>query len=211
MERPGKAVELKQRREERRDAVANKQQLLQTAQELFAERDIESVTMTEIAKAAGVGQGTLYRHFAHKGELLEALLTPHFEQFQKEAKGNFGFEQGEAQPIQLIYLFLKKFARFIEEHTTYLLALYRAYQAQGDRSFYQCEGFTWNRERVVFYFQIAVKMGACRADLDCEYLAECLLAAIQVDLYLYQRHTLGWSEERIVNGLAQLLDGLDVH
>ncbi|GHO57055.1 TetR/AcrR family transcriptional regulator [Ktedonobacter robiniae] len=206
-----KVTEQKQRREERRDALENRQQILQTAEALFSERDIEAVTMTEIAKAAGVGQGTLYRHFAHKGELLEALLSPHFERFQEEAIANFGYEQADSQPLQLVYLFLMRFAYFIEEHTAHLQALYRAYQTQGRRSFYQCAGHQWNKERVKYYLQNAVEVGACSADLDSDYLAESLLAVIQVDLYLYQRHTLDWSEERIVNGLAQLLEGLAKH
>lgn len=197
-----------QRREERRDALENRQSLLQTADALFTERGVEAVTMTEIARAAGVGQGTIYRHFSHKGELMEALLFPHFEHFQEEATANFGNEEATTHPLQLIRLFLIHFAYFIEEHTAYLRALYTAYQTQGGLSFYQCAGHQWNRKWVLHYLQDAIAMGACRTDLDSDYLADALLAAIQVDLYLYQRHTLGWSVERIVTGLSQLIEGL---
>jgi AcrR family transcriptional regulator len=42
------------------------------------------------AKAAGVAQGTLYRHFSSKGELLEARLSP-LAHFQQEALADFGY------------------------------------------------------------------------------------------------------------------------
>ncbi len=200
--------EQKPRREERRDALENRQCLLQTAEALFAERGVEAVTMTEIARVAGVGQGTLYRHFAHKGELFEALLSPHFQHFQEEANANFGYDEATTNPLQLVHLFLMYFARFIEEHTAYLQALYTAYQTQGGLSFYQCAGHQWNKEWINRALQNAVTVGACRADLDSDYLADALLAPIQVDLYLYQRHILGWSVERIVTGLSQLVEGL---
>ncbi len=47
-------------------------------------------------------------------------------------------------------------------------------------------------------------------DLDVECLADTLLAALNIDLYLYQRHQLGMERERIVGGLRSLLDGLRV-
>lgn len=52
-------------RSERRDAAANREQILATARMLFAEREVDLVTMEEIAAAAGVGKGTLYRRYPH--------------------------------------------------------------------------------------------------------------------------------------------------
>jgi AcrR family transcriptional regulator len=200
--------ERKQHREERRDALENRQNLLQTAAKLFTERGVEAVTMTDITKAAGVGQGTLYRHFAHKGALCEALVSPQFEQFQREASTNFGHDEANTEPLQLVLLFLIQYANFIEAHTAYLQAIYAVYQTQHNFNFYQCSRHQWNRERIKSYLQKAVAVGACRADLDCEYFADALLAPIQIDLYLYHRHTLHWSAERIITGLSQLVEGL---
>ena len=202
---PGKR---KQHREERRDALENRQSLLQTAAALFMKNGVEAVTMTDIAKATGVGQGTLYRNFSHKGALCDALVAPQFERFQAEASANFGYDEATTEPLQLVHLFLVQFANFIETHTCYLQTIYTAYQTQHDFSFYQCNRHQWNRERVKHYLQNAVAKGTCRADLDCDYLADALLAPIQIDLYLYHRHCLGWSAERIMIGLSQLVEGL---
>src|SRR3954453_10780945 len=61
-------------RSERRDSIENRQRILATARRLFAEQGADETSMNQLAQAAGVGPGTLYRHFAHKGVLYAALL-----------------------------------------------------------------------------------------------------------------------------------------
>src|SRR5437016_6994004 len=69
---------------ERRDAMEHRQRILEVAQQLFAEHGVDAVSMHQIAIAAGIGQGTLYRRYAHKGELCMDLLSEHHEQFVEE-------------------------------------------------------------------------------------------------------------------------------
>ncbi|HLY48887.1 MAG TPA: TetR family transcriptional regulator [Solirubrobacteraceae bacterium] len=61
-------------RELRADARRNRQRLLEAAQTLFRERGLE-VGVAEIAEAAGVGRGTLFRNFASKEDLIEAVVA----------------------------------------------------------------------------------------------------------------------------------------
>lgn len=61
------------RRPLRRDALRNRQLILAAARELFAERGIE-VTLDDIAHRAGLGVGTVYRRFADRESLVEALF-----------------------------------------------------------------------------------------------------------------------------------------
>ncbi|WIE75074.1 TetR/AcrR family transcriptional regulator [Curtobacterium sp. MCSS17_007] len=62
----------------RADAARNRELILQTARRCFAERGL-SVTLNDIAHEAGVGVGTVYRRFADKDALIEALLATKFE------------------------------------------------------------------------------------------------------------------------------------
>ncbi len=57
----------------RADARRNRERILVAAREVFAEagRDVQ---MPEVARAAGVGVGTLYRHFPAKEDLVRALV-----------------------------------------------------------------------------------------------------------------------------------------
>jgi AcrR family transcriptional regulator len=58
----------------RRDAERNRQRILQAAQQVFAERGLD-VSLDDIAAHAGLGVGTVYRRFASKEELVEALFS----------------------------------------------------------------------------------------------------------------------------------------
>ncbi len=57
----------------RADARRNYDRLLAAAWEAFADRGSDDVSLEEIARRAGVGIGTLYRHFPNRQSLLEAV------------------------------------------------------------------------------------------------------------------------------------------
>ncbi|MBE2319850.1 TetR/AcrR family transcriptional regulator [Solirubrobacter sp. CPCC 204708] len=62
----------------RKDAAANRERVLDAATELIR-RNGEKVPMADIASQAGVGIGTVYRHFATREELLSAIVHRSFE------------------------------------------------------------------------------------------------------------------------------------
>jgi len=59
-------------RKPRADGERNRAALLEAARRIFAERGSE-VSLEEIARSAGVGNGTLYRHFPTRGALIDAV------------------------------------------------------------------------------------------------------------------------------------------
>jgi AcrR family transcriptional regulator len=61
----------------RSDARRNRERLVASARELFAEAGVD-VPVEEITHRAGVGMGTLYRHFPTKEELIDAVLEDAF-------------------------------------------------------------------------------------------------------------------------------------
>jgi AcrR family transcriptional regulator len=64
-------------RQPRSDALRNRERILNAATELVR-RDGEKVAMAQIAQHAGVGVGTLYRHFSTREDLLAALVHRSF-------------------------------------------------------------------------------------------------------------------------------------
>src|SRR4051794_799514 len=60
-------------RPQRADARRNRERILGAAREVFA-KDGREVQMPDVARAAGVGVGTLYRHFPAKEDLVRALV-----------------------------------------------------------------------------------------------------------------------------------------
>jgi AcrR family transcriptional regulator len=67
---------------ERADAARNRVRILAAAERLFAGRGVETVSMDEIAAAAGVGKGTLYRRFTDKAGLGIAVLDARERELQ---------------------------------------------------------------------------------------------------------------------------------
>ncbi len=69
---------------ERADAARNRLRVLSAAERLFAERGVAGVTMDDVAAAAGVGKGTVYRRFVDKGGLAVALLDDRERDLQQQ-------------------------------------------------------------------------------------------------------------------------------
>jgi AcrR family transcriptional regulator len=69
----------------RRDAERNRQRIVAAARELFAVRGLEA-TLNDVAHYANVGVGTVYRRFATKDELLEAVFEDAIDRVVELAK-----------------------------------------------------------------------------------------------------------------------------
>ena len=70
-----------------KDAIqmAEKQKnILETAFRVFSERTIESVTMTDIAKEAGIGIATLYRYYSTKPKIVMAVCVDAWKNYSRE-------------------------------------------------------------------------------------------------------------------------------
>jgi AcrR family transcriptional regulator len=81
---PETSIEALPSRPMRADARRNYEKVLAAAREAFAEGG-ESTSLEEIARRAGVGIGTLYRHFPNRQALLEALYMGEVEEMCRAA------------------------------------------------------------------------------------------------------------------------------
>ena len=70
----------------RADAQRNREKVLRAAREAFATRGF-GVPLDEIAALAGVGPGTVYRHFPSKESLFEAVIAARIEDLIDDARG----------------------------------------------------------------------------------------------------------------------------
>ncbi len=67
------------------DALRNRARLLEAAEEVFAAKGVAAST-EEIARVAGVGIGTLFRHFPAKEDLLRAVFVARLDRLVAEAE-----------------------------------------------------------------------------------------------------------------------------
>jgi AcrR family transcriptional regulator len=69
----------------RADARRNRERVLEVADDLFGEIGVKA-QMDDVAERAGVGVGTVYRHFPTKAALLEAVITMRFESMLRDVQ-----------------------------------------------------------------------------------------------------------------------------
>lgn len=110
---------------ERVDAARNRTRLLDAARRLIAERGAANVTMDDVANAAGVGKGTLFRRFGSRAELMDVLLDED-EQASQQA---FLFGPPplgpDARPLTRLLAFGDLRIRFADRHRDLLSAAKR--------------------------------------------------------------------------------------
>ncbi|WP_028476838.1 TetR/AcrR family transcriptional regulator [Nocardia sp. CNY236] len=68
----------------RADAARNRAAVVAAARDAFASKGVEA-SLEEIARAAGVGPGTLYRHFPARADLVAAAVAEHVAELRADA------------------------------------------------------------------------------------------------------------------------------
>lgn len=120
----------------RSDAAENCRLILQTAKKLFAEQGVQTVSMHQIAKTAGVGQGTLYRCYAHKGELCAAIAEQvgmdTIKQLEDYLRTNEHLSAKER-----IGGFLHYIIQFIDEKFQLLLPIHTVHDCEDESAFFR--------------------------------------------------------------------------
>ena len=191
-------------RHERGVAAANRALILGTAERLFAERGVANVCMAEIAEAAGVGKGTLYRRFASKAELCLSLMDRQLGEFQAQSLARFRRQTaaGVAYLTQLAD-FLEALVGFTDVHSPLLSEVERGGLLRTEQPL-NLPHF-WQFMTVSALLRSAARRGELVADLDLDYVGEALLAPLQIDIFPYQRDARGNTTERIGDGFRRLV------
>ena len=96
------------KRKQRTDALRNRERILEVAKGAFT-RDGADASLDDIAKQAGVGAGTLYRHFPTRDALIEAVYRSEVE---KLAAAAHGFT-ATMSPIEALRAWLLLFVDYI--------------------------------------------------------------------------------------------------
>lgn len=153
----------------RADALKNRTRILEAAEEIFATEGI-SVPIDDVAKRAGVGVGTLYRHFPTKEALFEAIVIARIERLLETAKG---LEFAD-DPKEALFTFLREFATQAAAKRDLIDAL----QLTGVDFKSQCSGVIIEMmERIDTLLQRAVKANAVRADVPVKEVVDLVASA----------------------------------
>ena len=151
------------------DAARNRARVLDVAGTVFAERGT-GVSTEEIARTAGVGIGTVFRHFPTKEALLEAVFTEHLRRLALDAVELEAAEEPGAA-------FFSYFAHIVRESSAKRAFASALAEAGVDLTRAHAEVGADLRAALQGFLQRAQQAGAVRPDLGLPELMALLVGA----------------------------------
>lgn len=176
----------------RADARRNRHLLLETAQTLFNRDGVDGVSMTAIAEAAGVGKGTLYRHFANKADLCNALLDEDMLGLQRHVLAHL---RQSSDPLANLKWFTSEIAAFVWRNEPLLVV-----EADGRGLELDHQAHFWWRQTIIGLLEQIL------TQRDVRYFADVIYVMLDVRTLRFQRSVLGYDNETILTGLHQTID-----
>ena len=159
-------------RKPRTDAQRNRERILEVAKEAFTQSGANA-SLDEIAKQAGVGPGTLYRHFSTREELIEAVYRTEVE---KLAAAERTFAE-TMPPLDALRAWMLLFVDYIATKKIIAAAL-NSLVGGPSKVFEASYGQVWEAIRALV--KRAVKSGDIRKDLDPIDLLRALIGVASV-------------------------------
>jgi AcrR family transcriptional regulator len=182
-----------ERRKPRADAVRNRERVLEAAKAVFSQGG-PGASLEAVARHAGVGIGTLYRHFPTRESLYEAVYRREVEQLAGLAK-HLG---AETAPVEALRRWLQAGVEFTATKKGMAAALATAAHGSSELAAYSLDRLT---RAVAELLQRAVAAGEIRGDIDPEDLLRTLVGMC----YAHDRP--GW-QAKVLRLVDVFIDGL---
>lgn len=176
----------------RADAKRNTDALLDAALAVFATSGVDA-PVREIAVKAGVGVGTLYRHFPQRADLIAAVFRHEIDACADAA----GVLASEHSPADALALWMQRYAAFIATKRGLASALH-----SGNPAFDPLPAYFQSRLRPAFQslLDAAIASGEVRADVETDDLLQAVASLCM------SAHDDGSDHARRMVGL--IMDGL---
>jgi AcrR family transcriptional regulator len=182
-------------RKPRSDSVRNRERVLEAAKAVFSAGGPDA-SLEAVAKRAGVGIGTLYRHFPTREALFEAVYRREVEQLSELAEQL----KSAAAPVDALRRWLRSNVEFVATKKGMIAALALAVQGSSELYAYSFDRLT---KAIGTLLDRAVAAGEIRADIS----AEDVLRALVGMCYLHDQP--GW-QSTVLRLLDVFVDGLRV-
>ena len=156
-----------EKRKPRADAIRNRERVLEAAKMVFSQGGPEA-SLEAVARRAGVGIGTLYRHFPTREALYEAVYRREVEQLVELAK----HLETKIAPAEALRRWLRAGVEFMATKKGMAVALAMAAHGSSELVAYSLDRLTW---AVGELLRRAAAAGEIRADIDPEDLLRALV------------------------------------
>src|SRR6202011_1946607 len=182
-------------RKPRSDSVRNRERVLEAAKAVFSAGGPDA-SLEAVAKRAGVGIGTLYRHFPTREALFEAVYRREVEQLSELAEQL----KSAAAPVDALRRWLRSNVELVATKKGMIAALALAVQSPSELYAHSFDRLT---KAVGTLLHRAVAAGEIRADISPEDLLRALIGMC----YLHDQP--GW-QSTVLRLLDIFVDGLRV-
>ena len=180
-------------RRPRTDAVRNRERVLEAAKAVFSAGGPDA-SLEAVARQAGVGIGTLYRHFPSREALFEAVYRREVEQLSDLAEQL----KTEPSPVEALRLWLRANVEFVATKKGMSAALALAINSTSELTAYSFDRLTKAARGLL---DRAIDAGEIRADISPEDLLRALVGMC----YLHNQD--GW-QSSVMRLLDVFVDGL---
>nr|HEV8009151.1 TetR/AcrR family transcriptional regulator [Bradyrhizobium sp.] len=182
-------------RKPRADAVRNRERVLEAAKAVFSAGGPDA-SLEAVARRAGVGIGTLYRHFPTRESLFEAVYRREVQQLGELAEQL----KSEAAPVDALRRWLRSNVEFVATKKGMSAALALAVQGSSELSAYSFDRLT---KAVGALLDRAVATGEIRSDISPEDVLRTLVGMC------YMHDQPGW-QRSVLRMVDVFVDGLRV-
>ncbi|NOV04627.1 TetR/AcrR family transcriptional regulator [Paenibacillus planticolens] len=189
------------RREERDSEY--RQRILSSARTLFKTHNIENVTMHQIAKEAGVGQGTLYRRYAHIGDVCSDLMRSTTTQFLAALEAELAEPKPDVTAMKQLSDFIYQMIDFVDDKASLLATIVSMHTDKRSFSLHKKPLFVRLRSLLAPLLNLAVEQGEIQP-IDVTLTVNTILTSLIPDNYLYHREVLGYTKEQFAEGICRI-------
>jgi AcrR family transcriptional regulator len=183
-------------RKPRADAVRNRDRVLEAAKAVFSAGGPDA-SLEAVARRAGVGIGTLYRHFPTREALFEAVYRREVQQLSELAEQL----KNEAAPVEALRRWLRSNVEFVATKKGMSAALAIAVQGSSELSAHAFDRLT---KAVGALLDRAVAAGEIRSDISAEDVLRALIGMC------YMHDQSGW-QNSVLRLVDVFVDGLRLH
>jgi AcrR family transcriptional regulator len=182
-------------RKPRSDAARNRERVLQAAKAVFSAGGPDA-SLEAVARRAGVGIGTLYRHFPTREALFEAVYRREVDQLSELAEQL----KSVTSPVDALRRWLRSNVELVATKKGMIAALALAVQGSSELYAYSFDRLT---KAIGTLLDRAVAAGEIRADISPEDLLRALIGMC------YMHDQPGW-QSAVLRLLDVFVDGLRV-
>jgi AcrR family transcriptional regulator len=143
----------------RADAKRNRDRIIEVAREVFREQGYDA-SLDEVARRAGVGPGTLYRHFPARENLLDAIMQTWVDRVDEAVEKSLA---SEGPPRELLLTWITEYVALISLHKGGPAKITTAMGDPSSPILSKCKVLAGASHRV---FERLAAEGALRPDLD---------------------------------------------